>query len=557
MITDEQIVDAVKKIGVASDKLLQESYETAMKEKRDLSDILIERSIIKPEELGQLIANILKVKFVDLRKEAIAPEVLSIIPEVVAANKQVVAFRRGVDGLSIAMSDPEDFGFIKQLEKKVGDKIVTYYAPNFFIKQALTQYRKGIEQQFEEVIKINVLRAKGARAQDVSIIKIVDTLIAYGYQNKASDIHIEPHKEEVTIRFRIDGILHDVLTLPLSINELIVTRIKILSKLRTDEHRSAQDGKLVMTVDEQEVDVRVSILPTTLGEKVVLRLLTPDVRLTSLEELGFKDRDFKIVRDSIAKPHGMILATGPTGSGKTTTLYSLLRIVNNRDVNISTIEDPVEYYLDGVNQVQVNAKTNLTFAAGLRSLLRQDPDIIMVGEIRDEETASIAINAAMTGHLVLSTLHTNDAATALPRLYDMNIEPFLIASTVNIIIAQRLVRKTCTRCIASFTISEAELRKYFGGEVDVSKYLYENELRAYEGKGCSSCATTGYRGRIGIFEVLIIDDPIRELIISKADSEQIRTSARSRGLVTMVEDGLEKVMLGKTTLAELIRVVRS
>ena len=557
MLTDEKIIEALKKVDLASDAVLQEAAAIAAAEHKHLTDVLIDRNVLKAEQLGALLANLYKVKFIDLSKEAIAKDVLSVIPEVVANNKMAIAFRRDETGLKVAMADPEDYEFIKMLQKKTGEDIVVYYTPEAYIRDSLAAYRKSIKQQFEEIIKVNILKAKGARAEDVSIIKIVDNLIAYAYTNKASDAHIEPHKTDVLIRFRIDGILHDVLTLPTSILDLIVTRIKILSKLRTDEHRSAQDGKMIMHVESDDVDVRVSILPTTLGEKVVMRLLTPDSRLTSLDELGFSSHDLQIVRGAIEKPHGMILATGPTGSGKTTTLYALIRIVNQRDVNISTIEDPVEYYLDGVNQVQVNAKTNLTFANGLRSLLRQDPDIIMVGEVRDQETAAIAINSAMTGHLVLSTLHTNDAATALPRLYDMKIEPFLIASTINIIIAQRLVRRICTKCIASFTMKEAELSKFFSGELDISTYVFDGELRAYKGKGCKACGGTGYDGRVGIYEVLEMADSIRELVIAKADSGKIRQRARENGMVTMVEDGMDKVILGRTTLEEIIRVVKS
>lgn len=557
MIPQQRIIETIKKVGIVSDTVLNEVQKIASRENKSLEEVLIERGAIKAEELGQLVANLYKVQFADLRREAVPIEMLTLIPEVVAVSKRAIIFKRDAEGLKVAMLDPQDYHFIKLLEKKTGDKVIPHYSPDILITQALSRYRKSIKQEFEDIIKVNVVKAKGARAQDVSIIKIVDTLIAYGHLNKASDIHVEPHKEDISVRFRIDGILHDVLTLPFGIHDPVVTRVKILSKLRTDEHRSAQDGKMVAMVDKEEVDIRVSILPTTLGEKVVMRLLTPDEQLTSLEELGLSSHDLVLVRSAIERPHGMILATGPTGSGKTTTLYSLLRIVNTREVNISTIEDPVEYYLEGVSQVQVNPKTNLTFASGLRSLLRQDPDIIMVGEIRDQETASIAVNAAMTGHLVLSTLHTNDAATALPRLYEMRIEPFLIASTVEIIIAQRLVRKICTKCITSSTVSGPELRRMFGDGLALNKYVFEGSMRVYQGKGCDACADTGYRGRIGVFEVLQLSDAIRELVIDKADANHIREAARRHGMITMAEDGLEKVALAKTTLDELIRVVKA
>ena len=556
MLDNQVIIEAIKKIGVATEQVLTEAVSIAEKENKSLEDILIERDIVKPEQFGQLVATMYKVKFADLRKENTAPDLLALLPEVVAIKKKCIFFKRDADGLKLAMHDPDDYSFIKLLEKKTGERVLPYFSPSILITQALAQYRANIKEHFEDIIKVNALKAKGARAEDISIVRIVDTLIEYGFHNKASDVHIESRKEDLLIRFRIDGLLHDVLTLPLELHELIVTRIKILSRLRTDEHRSAQDGKMVMVVAKQEIDVRVSVLPTTLGEKVVMRLLTPDTRLTSLEELGLSQHDLQLLHSAIAKPHGMMLSTGPTGSGKTTTLYSMLRLVTSRDVNISTIEDPVEYYLEGVNQVQVNSKTNLTFANGLRSLLRQDPDIIMVGEIRDQETASIAINAAMTGHLVLSTLHTNDAATSLPRLYDMHVEPFLIASTIDIIVAQRLVRRICQKCITSYSISEDELHKLFGDQVDVSRFVYEGQARVYKGKGDASCAYTGYQGRLGVFEVLEMNDKIRELVVNKADADRIRETARKHGMITMLEDGLEKVFIGRTTIEEIIRVVK-
>jgi type IV pilus assembly protein PilB len=348
------------------------------------------------------------------------------------------------------------------------------------------------------------------------------------------------------------------MNLPKNILDMIVSRVKILAKLRTDETRAAQDGKIVTEVEGAKLDIRVSILPIVHGEKVVMRLLSSQGKFFTLEELGMNEKDLKVVNEAVNRPYGMILSTGPTGSGKTTTLYALVKILNKRDINICTIEDPVEYSLDGVNQVQVNPATNLTFAAGLRSLLRQDPDIIMVGEIRDNETAGIAVNSAMTGHLVLSTLHTNDAATSLPRLLDMDIQPFLVASTVNVIIGQRLVRKICMKCIYSYILSEQEIAD-IKKEINIDKFVNTNqvkEVRLYRGKGCDACNHTGYTGRLGIFEVLKIEDNVRELIVSRADSDQISKAAITNGMVIMLEDGFMKAFSGKTTIEEIFRVTK-
>ena len=359
------------------------------------------------------------------------------------------------------------------------------------------------------------------------------------------------------MRFRIDGILHHVVSLPKDIHGLIVARIKVLAKLRTDEHFAAQDGKIIVKLGREKFDVRVSIVPVTEGENVVMRLLSERVRRFNLEDLGLLGEDLKKVKDGTAKPFGMILATGPTGCGKTTTLYSILKILNKPQVNISTIEDPVEYDIEGVNQIQVNPKKNITFVNGLRSIVRQDPDIIMVGEIRDPETASIAINAAMTGHLVLSTMHANTAATNLPRLIDMGGEPFLVSSSINLIISQRLVRKICTKCRESYEATKDDLREINIYE-DLIKKIFKNEekIRIFRGKGCKACVNTGFSGRIGIFEVMEMTDDIQKLIMDKATASQIQARAIENGMTTMLEDGIAKVLLGITALEEVIRATK-
>ncbi len=385
-----------------------------------------------------------------------------------------------------------------------------------------------------------------------SIIRLIDVIILKAYQSGTSDIHIDPAPEGVVIRFRIDGVLHDVILLEKDLQPLIITRLKVLSGLRTDEHLVAQDGGFRIKNNLQEVELRVSIVPTFNGENAVLRLLVGGAQALGLERLGFREEDLETLRRYIKKPHGMILATGPTGSGKTTTLYSILHVLNSRDISIVTIEDPIEYSVTGITQLQVDIRTNFTFATGLRSIVRQDPNIIMVGEIRDRETASISVNAAMTGHLLLSTLHTTDAATTLPRLLDMGIEPFLIASTVNLIIGQRLVRRLCETCRISAPLSEEE-------RLALSPNLSEEVLNSaktfWRPTGCEVCSHTGYTKRIGIYEILEVTEALRSLIMRRANADDAADAAKKEGMKTMLEDGFLKAAQGMTSVAEIIRVI--
>jgi type IV pilus assembly protein PilB len=384
----------------------------------------------------------------------------------------------------------------------------------------------------------------------------LDTIVSYAYRNRASDIHIEPQNAGSVTRFRIDGVLHDIVTLPIEVHPQIVSRIKILSNLRIDEHQSAQDGKFKFETPSENLDVRVSIVPVTKGENVVMRLLSERSRQFSLESLGFSSEDLRKTELAYTKPYGMVLSTGPTGSGKTTTMYAILKILNRRGINISTIEDPVEYEMEGISQIQVNTETNLTFAAGLRSILRQDPNIMLVGEIRDNETANIATSAAMTGHLVLSTIHANNAATAIPRLLEMGVEPFLLASTVNVIIAQRLIRKIHSPCRVSKEIAASDVSSAVGAAMVERVFGKSEKIRVYQGKGCKLDYNTGYEGRIGIFEVLVIDDEIREAIMAKKDADVIYQIALKNGMKPMMEDGLEKVAQGLTTIEEVIMATK-
>ena len=558
-ITKEKFKDILISPGFITEEQFNNVLREAENKDLPLEEVLIKKELITDEQLGRLIATELSYKFVNLRETPILAEVIKIVPELVAKIQKVIIFEKTKEGLKVAMADPDNFEMIDWLERKTGEKIIPYYATSRDIRGALKHYRKALKKKLEEIIKTQIeLAEKGkVKAEDVPIIKIVDTLIEYAYQNRASDIHIEPLESEVQIRFRIDGILHNVLILSKDIHDLIVTRIKVLSKLRTDEHFSAQDGRFEAKFEEERFDIRVSVIPVTEGENVVMRLLSERSRRFTLEALGLSDKDLKKLKGAIKKSYGMILATGPTGCGKTTTLYAILKLLNKPEVNICTIEDPVEYDVEGVSQIQVNPKTNLTFAQGLRSIVRQDPDIIMVGEIRDEETANIAVNASMTGHLVLSTMHANTAATNLIRLMDMGIEPFLVSSSINIIIAQRLVRKICMKCRESYEITKAELEKLPLSKGLIKRFLSNKErVRVYRGKGCKTCVDTGYSGRIGIFEVLEMEENIQEFIMEKANADQIQKQAIKNGMTTMLEDGIKKVLSGMTTIEEIIRVTR-
>jgi type II secretory ATPase GspE/PulE/Tfp pilus assembly ATPase PilB-like protein len=473
--------------------------------------------------------------------------------------RRVIAFKKDGEGTHVAMENPGDLATLSLIKKMISGPIKIYYATERDILFALFSYQREPVEVFEEMISKSTEEMKGINKGEAPIIKIVDTMMVFAYQSRASDVHIEPYEEYTQFRFRVDGVLSDIIRLPKELEDQIISRIKIVSNLPTDEHAAALDGKFAFEVSGvEEVDVRVSILPTTHGERVVMRLLASNMRQYALLDLGFSEADVDKVREAYSKPYGMILSTGPTGSGKTTTMYSFMKILNKRNVNIMTIEDPVEYQIKGVNQIQVNPKTGLTFAAGLKSIVRQDPNVILVGEIRDEETAGIAVNAALTGHLVLSTLHTNDAATTFPRMLDMGIEPFLLASSVNLVVAQRLVRKICTNCRASGVVSPEDLKADLS--VDLLKKVLEKEgkgMRVYSGAGCEVCKHTGYLGRVGIYEVMPLTPNVKEAVVAKADADMIKKIAIKDGMRTMIEDGLEKVKLGVTTIDELLRVIKS
>lgn len=554
-ITDEKLRQVLLDGKLVTVEELKEIDDVVGKYKISFREALIEKDPALDRKIGELTAAELKVPFVSLGEISIPEEVYFIIPESFARRLKIAVFAKTGEEISLAMVNPGDTEVVEKIAWKTGAKVKVFYATEMDINNTLQIYKQDLQKIIDKLLReesrpVSALLEEAAI--DAPVVKIIDAVLEAAYKDKSSDIHIEPEEKESLVRFRIDGILHDILRLPKSLHDRLVTRIKVLSNLRTDEHLAAQDGKLRTIIGDENLDIRVSIIPIVEGEKVVLRLLATNNQNYSLTDLGMSKVDLDKVARAFSKSYGMVLSTGPTGSGKTTSIYSVLKILNKRERNIMTIEDPVEYRILGANQVQVNTKTNLTFANGLRSILRQDPNIIFVGEIRDNETASIAVNAALTGHLVFSTLHTNDAATAIPRLTDMKVEPFLVASTVNIIIAQRLVRKICQFCKEPTLIKSDEplVAKYFKTDKD-------GQITVYQGKGCKLCHFTGYVGRLGLFEVLEVTKNIRQLITEKRDADVIAGAAVEEGMTTMLEDGLVKISQGQTTMEEVMRVVKT
>lgn len=525
--------------------------------KTPIEIVLVDEGLISDSELGKIIADSFGWRYVDLSEEKISFEAFNYIPELVARTQEIIAFDQTKDKIKIATSDPENYPLVKLVEKQTGLLVEVYFATPRAIEDTLRHYQSDYHRTINEAIK------ELSQVMDENkVVGLVNLILEYAYQSRASDVHLEPAKDGVLVRFRVDGVMHEVTEYFKELHERIVFRIKILSQLRTDEHAAPQDGKFQFESEKISFDVRVSTVPITTGENVVMRILAERAKRLRLEELGLPDGDLKKVERSMRKPYGMILSAGPTGSGKTTSLYAITQTLNRPEINIMTIEDPVEYEMEGVHQIQVNSKTSLTFANGIRSIVRQDPDVILVGEIRDEETADIAVNAALTGHLLLSSIHANDSATVFPRLSDLKVEPFLIASSVNVVIAQRLVRKICSHCIRSYFLGdEAGL---MADQPEVLKLLQEfsgienlAKVRLYKGEGCKSCGGIGYMGRIGIFEVLEVTDEIKPLISQKASSGEIKEKAVALGMTNMVYNGMEKVFLGITTLAEILRVTKA
>ncbi len=558
-ITEDLLKKILVEPGVFTEKQFTLAQEDAKAKGITLYEYLLDSSLIKNSQLAQLIAAELKIPYIDLKHTQIDKQVLKYIPEKFAREQLVFPFKKEDKTLYVATANPTNFMVIDFMRKKLGLNIKYYFTADKDIKDMFDLYVEDVENSFEKIIEENVKIARNSygKSKEHPIIKIVDEVIDYAYKNKASDIHIEPEEKYSLLRFRIDGMLHDIAEFPIDVHEQIVTRIKVMSNLRTDVRQQPQDGKIQKKMYDETLNLRVSLVPVTEGEKVVLRLLSEKSRKMSLKDLGFREESLEKIELGYKKPYGMILTTGPTGSGKTTTLYAILKNLNRREINIMTIEDPVEYEIAGISQIQVNNKAGLTFASGLRAIVRQDPDVILVGEIRDSETASIAVNSSMTGHLVLSTLHANDAATTVPRLFDMGVEPFLVASSLNVIVGQRLVRRICDNCKVSVELSQTDFKTYaknFPAEFVKDHFKYSEYKRVYKGKGCDECHGTGYSGRVGIYEVMEIDDDIRVAIVNKQSAATIAEIAISKGMKTMLEDGLDKVKLGVTTIDEVIRV---
>jgi type IV pilus assembly protein PilB len=650
--------DELRELLVSHNVITKEKFDEvvkiALQNKEPVLDILFSKKILNERDFAKLYASSINIDFVDLSKEVISRDVLGKLPERVARRYMAIVFGSDGDSLKVAMVDPEDVESVQFIEKQLGYSIKLYLATASEISNALEMYKEGLTTEISKAIKetedeVNIDKEEldndtssdnvESIISEAPIARAVNSLIEYAVKSRASDIHIEPRESFVQIRYRVDGVLKDTMTLPKSLISSIISRIKILSNMRIDEHRIPQDGRIKVKVAGQSLSIRVSSLPVMDGEKIVMRILDESTRALTLDELGFKGQALITIQRALDKPHGMLLVTGPTGSGKSTTLYSVVSMLNNMGVNISTIEDPVEYRIQGVNQTQVNAKVGMTFASGLRALLRQDPNIIMVGEIRDAETAEIAVHSALTGHTVLSTLHTNNAAGCLPRLLDMGVEPFLIASTVNAVIGQRLVRKICPYCVEAYTpepgvmeniIDNFGLRKEFlisnqehkknterpalkadlrgerkipipenfeaekksileelakdptmvnrsakeAEEVALRNHIFLNEdelaksankestksqnlsLTLYRGKGCNKCDSSGYLGRLGIYEIIEVDDEIGKLIISHASTSEIQHVAIKNGMITMQQDGFLKSLEGLTTVEEVLRVTR-
>ncbi|MDD4937708.1 MAG: GspE/PulE family protein [Candidatus Shapirobacteria bacterium] len=565
--------DALKELGLIDEKKYEEVNLRQLKTGESEEEVVKALRLVSEEDFTKAKALFLRVPFVDLDTIGFSPEALNLVPESVAQKYNIVPYRFDPKEktLYVTMANPLDLETIEFLEKKTNLKIsvsmstkkqVSSFIREKYIreKNITSEVSKALNERKDE--ERDMKSAQEKVAVEAPVAKIVSTILEYAVKSRASDIHIEPQEENVRIRYRIDGILQEKYLLPRNVHDAVVSRIKILASLKIDEKRVPQDGRFFFSVDGNDVDLRISTLPTTYGEKVVMRLLKKSQKVPTLPELGLRGLALKNLMSSIQRPHGIIIVCGPTGSGKTTTLYSILDIVATTKVNVVTIEDPVEYQMKGVNQVQVNVQAGLTFASALRSFLRQDPNVIMVGEIRDAETADLAINAALTGHLVFSTLHTNDASGVPPRLLDMGAEPFLLVSSLNCVVGQRVLRKVCHECVTEVEIPEgslAEIKNTLGPIYDMIEDKFKKEgkkMMMSKVVGCEKCNNTGYLGRIAIYEVMPISEKISKLIIEKTAASEIQKQAMEDGMLTMKQDGYVKVLEGVTTLDEVIRVAQ-
>lgn len=529
-----------------------------------VDQILIQHNLLPVDKIMEAKAQLLNVPFIKLEGKAISSDILNLIPEPAARRYAIIPFEKQGEELWVAMADPLDIQISQFIEKRSGKRVKPFLAiPEDILKAIADQYSQNLTSEVTSALKEvqsvkpdEQLETGPEVIREAPVSNIVSQLMEYAIKTRASDIHIEPQEDRTRVRYRIDGILHEKVLLPKGVHDAVVSRIKILSNLKIDERRLPQDGRFTFVYGESEVDLRISTIPTVFGEKVVMRLLPKSTGAPSLLELGLRGISLKNLESQLLRTHGIILVCGPTGSGKTTTLYSVLTKISTTRVNVVTIEDPVEYQIAGVNQVQVNPQAGLTFASALRSFLRQDPNIIMVGEVRDAETADLAIQAALTGHQVFSTVHTNSASGAPPRLLDMGVEPFLLTSSLNAVVGQRVVRKICPKCKVEFSATSEVLEGIKSVLGSVMPQSAKMGVKLYKGQGCDFCARTGYLGRIGIFEVLITNESISKLILEHASSGSIESQAKANGMITMKQDGFLKVLEGITTLEEVLRVAQ-
>jgi type IV pilus assembly protein PilB len=594
-IADSLVEKLLQKSGKVTKEQLATLHEQEEAEKKPLQDLVIKNSLMSDKDLTKLYAEEIDVPFVELNGKEIKHEILKLLPERIARQYSAVVFEVDKDDVKlVAMEDPDDIQAINFLQKQLGNSMRVYITTKALLQPALDQYRGNISSELTKVIASEASEAEAEDvdendlAEDSPVAQTVNIIIEYGVKAGASDIHIEPREDFVVVRYRIDGLLREANKLPRKLLGSLVSRIKILSNLKIDEHRAPQDGRFKVEISGLVFALRVSTLPILDGEKVVMRILNESSKPAEFTELGFWGDALNDLKHAIVQPHGMVLVTGPTGSGKSTTLFSVLSTLNTPNVNISTVEDPVEYHIVGANQTQVNPIAGMTFTNGLRALLRQDPNIIMVGEVRDGETADLAVQAALTGHLVFSTLHTNNAATCLPRLLDMGVEPFLIASTIRVVVAQRLVRRLCIDCREAYTPDAAVLKELentfrlseHGGvktmheletvalndgigkgngkgsttsELSTTASSISRLFKAHD-EGCNSCNHTGYKGRIGIYEVLNNSPEIQKLIVGNSTSEVIEKAAIGEHMLNMQLDGFIKALRGQTTIEEVLRV---
>jgi len=572
--TYKNLRDVLVDKGLIDIKVSEEISLKQVKTGESEEEIIRSMRLVTEEQLTEAKSEFIRVPYVDLDSIGFAPEALSMVPESVAEKYKVVPY--GLDTkekvLMVTMVNPLDLETIEFLEKKTGlsvkvamsteKQIVAFIKEKYLREKGITsEVTKALDERKKDEVERSTLVAKNKKvSSEAPVAKIVSTILEFAVKSRASDIHIEPQEDNVRIRYRIDGILQEKYLLPRNVHDAVVSRIKILSNMKIDEKRIPQDGRFFFSADDNDVDLRVSTVPTTYGEKVVMRLLKKAQKVPSLPDLGLRGLALKNLMESIERPHGIIIVCGPTGSGKTTTLYSVLDRVSSSKVNVMTIEDPVEYQIKGISQVQVNSQAGLTFANALRAFLRQDPNIMMVGEVRDAETADLAINAALTGHLVFSTLHTNNASGVPPRMIDMGVEPFLLVSSLNCVVGQRVLRRVCKECSKDIPIPpdvETDMKKVLGPIYDMVEDKWKKEgkkMTIKQIQGCEVCGNTGYFGRIAIYEVMPITEKISKLIVSKASASDIENQAMEEGMLTMKQDGYVKVLEGTTTLEEVKRV---